>query len=185
MIGEMPSAMFDQLRPHLFPDDGTHTYAIIDGASCEDLLDKLDEHQPEHVCLYAGELEPDLEECAPYLIRLDLASDFTRWIFDEGWGKHWGIFATSPADLRTLRKHFRTFLLVKSPEGKTLYFRYYDPRVFPVYLPTTNAAERKTIFGPVLDYLCENDSESGIVFRCSVGSLGTQRYSLLTTAETC
>jgi len=149
--------MSEALRAALFPDDGEKTYAIIDGASCEELLEKLDEFQPEYVCLYAGELEPDIEEVAPYLIRLDPDSEFTRWVIDEGWGKHWGIFALSPSDLRTLRKHFRSFLLVKDPEGKTLYFRYYDSRVLRLYLPTCTGAELQTVFGPVKDYICESD----------------------------
>jgi hypothetical protein len=148
--------MFEQLRPHLFPDDGTYTYAILDGASIPDLLDALDTHQPEYVCLYAGELEPDVEECAPYLVRLDPDSEFTRWVIDEGWGKHWGIFATSPADLRALRKHLRSLLLVKSPEEKTLYFRYYDPRVLNLYLPTAERRELLEIFGPLKNFLLEH-----------------------------
>ncbi len=49
---------------------------------------------------------------------------------------------------RSLRKHFRTFLMVKSPEGDRLYFRYYDPRVLRVYLPTCNADGNQLCFRP-------------------------------------
>lgn len=146
----------EALYAALFPGDGANTYAILDGASIPELLDKLDEYQPEYVCLYAGELEPDVEECAPYLVRLGVEADFTRWVLDEGWGKHWGIFARTDVDLRGLRKHLRTILLVKDPDNKTLYFRYYDPRVLRIFLPTCEPAELAVVFGPVSSYLVED-----------------------------
>jgi hypothetical protein len=148
------------LLKNLFPDDGeTHTYAILDGASIPDLLDKLyADPRPEFVCLYRGELEPDMAEVAPYLVRLKPDEPFAKWVTAEGWGRHWGIFALSKADLKTVRKHFRTFLMVKDPDGKKLYFRYYDPRVFRVYLPTCNKAETATVFGPVGHYIFEDEN---------------------------
>ena len=157
--------MLEELYPHLFPDDGEHTYAIVDGASCEELLDRLAEFQPENVCLYTGELAPDVAECAPYLVRLEPGTDFCRWFVDEGWGKHWGIFLLSPTGMQEMRKHLRTFLLVRSPEGKSLYFRYYDPRVLGMYLPTVNAAERKLVFGKVRSFFCETEAGGLLAFR--------------------
>ena len=148
--------MHAPLHSLLVPDDGHHhSYAVIDGASCEALLEKLDELRPEHVCLYAGKIEPDVAETAPYLVHLEPGAEFTGWVIDEGWGNHWGIFVHSAADLRALRKHFRSLLLVRDPAGHTLYFRYYDPRVFLVYLPTCNAHELATVFGPVQSYEIE------------------------------
>ena len=99
-----------------------------------------------------------LEAYAPYLVRLPGDSRLLETLVAQGWGKHWGIFVVSAADFKTLRKHFRTFLMVKSPEGKRLYFRYYDPRVLRVYLPTCNAEETNFVFGPVAAYLCEGES---------------------------
>lgn len=157
------SAPLSNLKRHLFGDAGTKLYAVLDGASVPGLLPKLHALQPEHVCLYRGELEPDLAECAPYLVHLQPDHEFTKWVLTNGWGKHWGIFAVTDADLKDLRKHFRTFLRVKSPEGKTLYFRYYDPRVLRVYLPTCNRGETEVIFGPVTSYLCEDEDPKGLL----------------------
>jgi hypothetical protein len=89
-------------------------------------------------------------------VRLEEEDEFTSFILD-GWGKHYGILAITPVDIRVLRKHFRQFLLVKNPEGKQVYFRYYDPRVLRVYLPTCNANEARFVFGPVQKYVCESD----------------------------
>jgi len=148
-------AMVERVFEQLFGEAEASVYAVLDGASIEGLLPALREDGPEHCCLYSGELEPDVEEAAPYLVRLDRGSPFTHWLIAEGWGKHWGIFALAKADLRAMRKHFRTFLMVRSPEGQPLYFRYYDPRVLRVYLPTCNAMELEAVFGLVLAYLAE------------------------------
>ena len=128
----MSEEMHKKLNRELFADPETNVYAVLDGASIPVLRDKLYEEEPEHVCLYAGDLEPDLEEVARYLVSLQQGSRFTDWLIISGWGKHWGFFASVKEDLRTVRKHFRTFLLVQDPEGKTLYFRYYDPRAMRV-----------------------------------------------------
>jgi hypothetical protein len=160
-----PEILKRGLSSHLFPqEEGMNTYAVLDGASIPDLLDHLyGEVRPEFVCLYRGELEPDMAECAPYLAVLKPDAPFTDWLLTEGWGKHWGIFAVSRADLKTVQKHFRTFLMVKDPDGKQLYFRYYDPRVFRVYLPTCNQQETTIVFGPVQHYLIEDENPATLI----------------------
>lgn len=154
-----PEVIAKALRTHLFPEDEElQTYAVLDGASVPDLLDQLyGDEPPEFLCLYRGELEPDLAEVAPYLVHLKPEAPFTEWLLGECWGKHWGIFATSAEDIDTVRRHFRNFLMVKDPEGAQVYFRYYDPRVLRTFLPTCSAEETNFVFGPITSYLCESD----------------------------
>src|SRR5262249_31626098 len=160
----------EALTRHLFPEEESlKTYAVLDGASIPDLLDHLyGEVRPEFVSLYRGELAPDMAEVSPYLVHLKRGHPFTDWLLTEGWWKHWGIFALSPEDLTKMRKHFRTFLMVKDPGGQQIYFRYYDPRVLRVYLPTCNAAETKYVFGPLVAYLLEAEAP-GVLLRFSPG----------------
>jgi hypothetical protein len=173
-----------KLIEHLFAEPEWNVFAVLDGASVPDLLPKLAKHKPEHVCLYRGELKPDLAECAPYLVRLEQNGEFTNWVLTEGWGMHWGIFALSPANLTALRKHFRTFLMVKTPEGKQVYFRYYDPRVLRVYLPTCDAEETKTVFWLVKSYLCEDEKpESLLSFGTEDGLPRRERIQLAVPVE--
>ena len=175
----IPEGKCGELRRRLFVGNGLNAYAVLDGASIPELLPKLEEFAPEQVCLYRGELEPDLAECAPYLVQLEPDSPFTDFVLNEGWGKHWGIFALSSADLASVRKHFRTFLMVKSPEGKKLYFRYYDPRVFRVYLPTCNAEEIAILFGPITSYLLEPENPAALLkFSQNQGLLLKETISL-------
>lgn len=166
---------YRRLHQELFGEHaGEGVYAVLDGASNEDLLEMLAERQPEHVCLYRGELAPDLAAVAPYLVRLRPDSVFTEWVVGEGWGGHWGIFAITDADLTALRKHFRRFLMVKSPEGRRVYFRYYDPRVLRTFLPTCNAEELAELFGPVAEYVCEQeDPAAGLRLWREEGELHT------------
>ena len=145
------------LKMHLFSGDGAKVFTILDGASVPDILGNLAAFNPEHICLYRGELAPDMAQVAPYLVFLERDAPFTDWVLTNGWGEHWGIFGSTWVDLKELRKHFRKFLMVYDESGKTLYFRYYDPRVLRIYLPTCNAEELKIVFGPVEWYLMEGD----------------------------
>ena len=163
-------AKIEALQKHLFSQFDINVYTVIDGASVPDLeLPRLLwKHKPEHVCLYRGELEPDMAEVAPYLVKLEYDHPFTKLVLEKGWGNHWGIFAVAPAeiDIRQIRTHFRKFLMVVNPEGKTVYFRYYDPRVLRVYLPTCNSEEMEMVFGPISCYIVE-DEDSAVLVRLS------------------
>lgn len=175
----MMNQTVEAVNQHLFGEEDAEAFAVLDGASVPDLLDRLDEFRPEYECLYMGELKPDLAEVAPYLVRLEQGSEFAAWVVEQGWGNHWGIFALSQAGLRELRRHFRTFLKVYDPNGKPLLFRYYDPRVLRVYLPTCHAAELKTVFGPVVSYLVEGEDPATLLrFKLSAGALVQQQKKL-------
>jgi len=76
----------------------------------------------------------------------------------------------APLDLRGLRHHLRTFLRVRAPDGRVLYFRYYDPRVLRVYLPTCNATELKQVFGPIRRFDMESpDGRAVLSFALAAG----------------
>ena len=160
----------------LFAEPGLNVFAVLDGASIAELLDKFDELQPEYKCLRSGQLKPDIAEVAPYLVRLEPGHSFTQWVLAEGWGKHWGIFALAASDPLEMRHHFRTLTMVTDPDGKRLLFRFYDPRVLRAFLPTCNEQELKSMFGPVTAYLLE-DEDAGTLLRyeLSGGKLVEQR----------
>lgn len=177
-----PAAKMDPVAAvggYLFAERGAQVYAILDGASVEGLLDSLYRFEPEHVCLYRGEIGPDLAEVAPYLVRLDPKSAFTDWVIGKGWGNHWGIFAVSRADLSTMRRHLRRFLTVHDTAGKPMLFRYYDPRVLRVFLPTCTAAELEEFFGPALCYVLEDEEPKDLLrFQVAGGVLSQQKKPL-------
>jgi hypothetical protein len=156
------SESISALQAQLFSQPAANVFAILDGASIPDLLAQLEQYQPEYGCLYRGELPADLAAAAPYLVRLEQGSALVKWLLLEGWGRHWGIFAVAKANLRTMRQHFRSLLTVQLPDGKTVYFRFYDPRVFRTFLPTCRDEERQRLFGPILQYWVESGHEETI-----------------------
>jgi hypothetical protein len=161
----------------LYGKEKNQVFAVLDGASIPTLQQLFIEHKVDNICLYRGELEPDLAEMAPYLAHLPPESSFTRLLLQKGWGSHLGIFAISKCDLRTMRMHFRKFLMVLDPEGKPLYFRYYDPRVLRVYLPTCNTDELQTVFGPVEAYIVESETPNKLL-RFTYGADGLGKHEI-------
>lgn len=138
-------------------------YAIVDAARQEKIYPTLFNSGNEYYCLYRGSKAKELAYVAPYLVALSKDDGFTQWLIGNGWGDSRGIFAASSASLRDLRQHFRKFLTVHDEDGKALLFRYYDPRVLRVYLPTCNASELKLLFGPVERYALEGENGEAIV----------------------
>ena len=117
------------------------------------------------VSLYRGRADEEHWAIAPYLVQVE--SKLLEWILDELTGTPWGIFISSATNLESLRKHFRRFLMVKGPDGNELYFRYYDPRVLPTFLKSSNAEETKKFFGPVNTYMTPVDADDFLEISCN------------------
>jgi hypothetical protein len=137
-------------------------WAVIDADHCPQLLPMLERHPVEHACLFGGHFAPAESSRSPHLVRMEPASPLADWLL-TGWGRRWGIYALSSAPLQTLREHFRSFLVVLDPAGNPLFFRYYDPTVMGVYLPTLNPEEAAAVFGPVAAYIFEEEETAQIL----------------------
>lgn len=159
----MDEERLDRLIARLWGKVPDAVYAIVDGARDPHLRPMITSSGLPHACLFTGTLAPELAAAAPHLVELGRRSSFTRDLLRLGWGKSFGIFLAAPASLETLRRHFRRFLRVADERGQTLYFRYYDPRVLRPYLPTCDAGELATVFGPVTRYMVEDADPSQIL----------------------
>jgi hypothetical protein len=152
----------EDLALQLFADPKLNAYAVLDGASNPALLDHLyDGERPGFACLYRGELEPDIAECAPYLARLEQGKPFTQWVIGNCLGNHWCIFALSRSDLRGLLQHFRKHTMVYDFNNRPLLFRYYDPRVLRKFLPLCDLEQMADFFGPVEVFFAEAEDGEG------------------------
>lgn len=159
------------------------SYAVLDGAGVPDLLDRLIDHGHQYVCLYRGELEPDIAEVAPYLVHLQPGKGVPEWLM-EGWGANWGIFLHSPLEIEDVRKHLRRFLIVHDPDGKPLYFRYYDPRVLRIFLPTCNTEDLQSLFGPISTFWMEDEDPGRCIsFSLKDGILVREDYQVMAKEE--
>jgi hypothetical protein len=158
-------AALESVYHSLFDDRDMNVYAVLDGAAMPSLPELLWDREPEYVCLYAGDLQPDVAAVAPYLVKLERTSRFTDIAMMRVWGKSRGVFAVTDGStgLAELSRHFRRFLLVRDYEGGRLYFRFYDPRVLRTYLPTCNAEELDFVFGPVRRFVAEDGTASTLL----------------------
>lgn len=134
-------------------------YLLLDGARDDRVLPLIRRHWIDHRCLFRGRLAPELAAAAPYLVSLGPRSTVTRALVAKGWHRSWGVFLRSPAILQDLVRHFRQFLRVRDEAGREFFFRFYDPRVLRVYLPTCTAGELRAFFGPVELFSLEGDEE--------------------------
>lgn len=159
---DLAHAVADALFGALAP--GESLYAVLDAAQNHEIPLRLKAAGVHHDCLYEGPTAEALWFVAPYLARCERESPFFSWLTESGWGQSWGIFALAPVDLASLRQHFRKFLLVKMEDDEAdFYFRFYDPRVLRVYLPTCTPEEAHDFLGPVRCFLLEGQDGAGLI----------------------
>jgi hypothetical protein len=152
----------DKLIQHLF-SKVARVFMVLDGAQIPELRMKLYEMKPVHYCLLSGELEPDMQEVAPYLVRILPNTPFTDWVLAECWGKNWGILAQTRETVIEMRKHFESLITVYDEQGTPMMFRYYDPRVWRQFLPTCQPQEIKTIFGKIDAFFVESEDKESLI----------------------
>ncbi|MHB2247429.1 DUF4123 domain-containing protein [Pseudomonas fitomaticsae] len=161
--------LYEWLSIELWPlgsrSNAPKVYAMLDGARDPRIEPLVRTSYAEFSCLYSGELSPDLSAAAPYLLHLDPQQPYTRQLLEKSWGQSWGCIAVVPArvTLEDLRNHLRTLLRAKDPDGNWLVFRFYDPRVLRVYLPTCTTEERHTLFGPVVKFIAETGTGHSLI----------------------
>ncbi|MCM3874999.1 MAG: DUF4123 domain-containing protein [Thermoanaerobaculia bacterium] len=156
-------------------------YAVLDAARDLKALNWSKESGEEYQSLYDGDSARDLEMFAPYLVRFSKPSPLLRKLVAKAWGQSWGIYLTSAASFPDLRKHFRHFLIAQIEGGgdKNVYFRFYDPRVLRVYLPTCTPQEVRQFFGPIGSFLLETEDASRLLrFRAGAKGLEPEDLSL-------
>jgi len=128
---------------------GGRLYAVIDACDAPAVPGKVTELGEERAaCLYSGKSKETYWAIAPYLVKVD--EELLDWIVATLWREPWGIFAAADSDLESMREHFRRFIVVRSPDGEPLYFRYYDPRVLKTFLESCTPSELEEFFGPIV-----------------------------------
>ncbi len=138
-------------------------FAIIDGAQDERLAGLVRSCR-DHMCLYAGKLDPAVEDTSPWLIRIDPGEALLPTWQAHGRGLNWGIMVEAQMTLASLRSKLRRFTQAKLPDGTIALFRFWDPRVFNTYIRAATADERLLWFdGGIAQYAVED--EGGTIMR--------------------
>lgn len=123
-------------------------FAVLDGARDARLRPEVARSGAPARCLFHG-VPPEVEAVSPWLVDVTEHHELRSWLIELGLGRAWGVFALTTADLAALERHLRQFLRVRREDGTKLLFRYYDPRVLRVYLPTCTPEELAAFFGPI------------------------------------
>jgi hypothetical protein len=155
----------DALERFLWPNGlGRDVWMLVDAARDKRIFGMLlDCFYTRRTSLFSGVLRPEIEIVAPYLIEIEYDDDKTRRFLRAAWGNNWGVFLNSDTKKEQLLRHLRSLLMVRDPKGRQLFFRYYDPRVLKVYLPTCTPDELETFFGPINRFQLEDESPETVV----------------------
>jgi hypothetical protein len=155
---------------------GEPLYAVLDGARDRHVRGFILDSRAPAWCLFRGDLPGALEDAAPWLLRLTPGQPYTEQYFARGWNQAWGILLTCPLPSRQLRRHLRRFFIARTEDHRRLLFRYYDPRVLRIYLPTCTPVEVADFFGPVSAMIAEAEEADGFhVFRRTERGLDHRR----------
>jgi hypothetical protein len=181
----MANPYVSDIKERLWPrGSGREVWMIVDGARDRRVFGALLDSYLTYECLYHGDIAPELEVVAPYLVQLEYDDRYSQQLIERAWGNSWGVFLKSGASITTLRRHLRKLLSVRGPKGEILLFRYYDPRVLRVYLPTCRPDELETVFGPIDRFWLEDDSPETILeFRVDRGKLLRTEFPATAKAE--
>jgi hypothetical protein len=152
-------------------------YALLDAAVEPDVLKVLYESKEERESLFEGAQGAQLVHFAPHLVRLPQKSPLLETLVQKAWGKNWGVYIACAKPLPDLRAHLRQFLVVNVPGNKQMHFRYYDPRILRVFLPTCLPEEVNQFFGPVKYFVMEDENQE-VLLRFSNSGRGVERKQL-------
>jgi pSer/pThr/pTyr-binding forkhead associated (FHA) protein len=144
-------------------------YVVLDSARDRRILELLRQSVEEHHSLYDGVEGETLAHVAPYLVRLAPEGRLLASLAREGWGRRWGIYLTSAQPFTSVRRHLRRYLMVeRQDKHEQMYFRFYDPAVLRVFLPTCTVLQRSELF----------DAVDELIFEGERGEVTTARLSL-------
>ncbi len=154
----------EEMLFHFAEKNGMQLFGILDSARSDEVLAKLAIDKVKYESLYHGLQEEEfLYEVSPFLVLLKKDTALFRWWTSERWGESLGIFFTSSDSFEHLVRHFQKFLTARVKDGTERYFRFYDPRILRVYLPTCTAEELNLFFGSINRFIIESKDGKSIL----------------------
>ena len=104
-------------------------WAVIDGVNWPGIPAALVQAGTEHCCLYST-LDLESRAMAPWLVRVEPASEFARLLRARSHDGHSHVLLCADSTLEKMRAHLRRFTMLSIPDADApVYFRFYDPRV--------------------------------------------------------
>src|SRR5581483_5661194 len=117
----MANSYLENLKPRFWPRAaGRDVWMIVGGARDRSIYGFLLDSYLDYSCLYHGDIAPELELAAPYLVQLDYDDSYSMKLIERAWGRSWGVFLKCDSGVDTLRRHLRTLLTVRDHKGNFL-----------------------------------------------------------------
>lgn len=155
-------------------------FLLVDGARIGSLIGSIKQvYSSQGKSLYLGKSKDELEDVGPFLFQIKESDELDFWFNKDGWGNSFGIYVNARVSFNELFNHCRKFLIVRTDDKNELYFRFYDPRVLRIFLPTCNSIQLKEFFGPIDFFILEDeDINYAIKFHLDSEKLVTNRVLL-------
>lgn len=119
--------------------------------------------------LFPPSVDPRMSTVAPWLVTFGFRGRYPYSGSDylEAWsgelGNSAGILLTTSASPRDLWEHLRDVFQTEDEEGREYFFRYYDPRVLRLFLPTCCPVQTRQLFGPITQLFVESESPGEMI----------------------
>lgn len=151
-----------------------YTYLLLNAAASPDIAICLEGFAPPYRSLFDVSVLDSLGHVAPYLVQIDAHSDVLDWWLADGYMQQWGIMVRSTLPLIPLVRHFKKFTKVIN-NGKTYFFRFYQPKTFNQFIPQLTPAQQTGFFAPLYAVYAEtlNEPEQLMRYTHDVGGLQT------------
>ena len=176
-----PTAVWTGLATHqmkllevLFRE-GENLYAILDASRESRVPAFLDAAQERYAPLRPSAPDP---RAIPYLAVITTSSRMLDVLLKDAWGQRWGCYFASRASFEEVFHHLSAYLVLTAANGNTFTFRFFDPRVLPVFLNGLTPLELTGFFGPVSRIITEGD-DPGLVIEYQDSGRGLRQESLL------
>lgn len=137
----------------LSAEAGTYWYVIFNGTSDISALQHFyrlggNDAQP----LWHGTAYADWLEVMPFIAAITPDSAFIDWINHEA-HEDWGMLVSANAPINTVFEHFRSLTHIYLPSGKSVFFRFYDPRFSLQVANACDPSSRSALMGPTRQWV--------------------------------
>lgn len=143
-----------------------HLYAVVDCARDDKIHHNLEANDADYYSLFYGKEAEDLEQAAPYLVRLKQGDAFTQWYVDNSFGNAMSILLSSSHTELELQEHLQSYskplMEFETEDGikyQEVFLAFYDPRVFPNYLRSISVEHRIAFLQPFKSVFYESSEK--------------------------
>jgi len=133
-------------------------YAIVDSARNDEIFKYFLTDTISYRSLFQGKMDVKFFGVSGFLVECRKDSIIFNWLTTKAWGDSCSVFFISKSHFEEVFRHLQKFNRVYLEDDDVVYFRFYDPRVLRLYLPSCNNKEIRTFFGEIESFFMESEN---------------------------